>query len=113
MEEHMQRFVEDFTAHLSADKQMNVTIDRILATLDKNTEALCEHMRRTEIAEINLTRVEAETKELDGRMKPLEGAYLEREVKYKLWKRLGIVAGALASVASAIYTVASLAGWLK
>jgi hypothetical protein len=59
LESSMSGFHKDFSEHIATDRQMGHEIAYIRKTLEKNTDSLVEHMRRTELNEMALNELKA------------------------------------------------------
>lgn len=96
LEESTVQFARDFNEHISTDKQMGQELNRIGRILDKNTESLVEHMRRTEINEIGIDELKKISVSIDQRLQPLEKSHIERKTALIVIAKIGaFIAGAV------------------
>lgn len=108
LETSMNKFVAEFSDHLASDRVMTGELTRMANTLERNTQSLVEHMRRTDLAEVAIGHLKEEHEELEERVSPLEGHQLERQAASKLFKTLAGITAGIASLASVIYTIAKI-----
>lgn len=107
LEESMSDFHRDFSEHIVTDRQMGGEIANIRKTLEKNTESLIEHMRRTEINELGLQELKAMNEKMDSRLHPLERSHTEKTAIIKVVAKLGAFIGGLIGFASLMYEILS------
>lgn len=103
LETSMSSFEKDFAEHIATDRQLAQEIERIGKTLEKNTDSLVEHIRRTEINEMNINELKNISLKIDQRLQPLENAHVERAGVMKFAAKLGAFIGVAAGVATLIY----------
>lgn len=107
LEESVSSFQRDFAEHIATDRQLVQEISRIGVTLEKNTESLMEHMRRTELNEASIDQLKEISLKIDSRLKPLEEAYIEKAGVMKFAAKLGTFIGIAVAVITLVYTVLS------
>lgn len=112
LETTLSKHSDSFTEHVTTDKQMYEEIKRTNDILEKNTESLIEHVRRTELNEIAIKELKSMNQRFDSRLTPIEHSHIEKAGLQKAWKRVGIVLGVVASVASIIYNILQIIGIL-
>lgn len=105
LEEATSQFSKDFHEHIATDRQMNVEIARIGRILEKNTDSLVEHMRRTDINELSINELKSISLKLDQRLQPLESSYTQRKTMMILIAKIAAVAAALAGFAKFLYEI--------
>lgn len=103
LESSMSSFEKDFSEHIATDRQLAQEISRISKTLEKNTDSLIEHMRRTEINELNINELKNISIKIDSRLQPLESAFVERSGVMKFAAKVGAFIGIAVTVATLIY----------
>ena len=103
LEEATNQFSKDFHEHITTDRQMNNEISRIGRILEKNTDSLVEHMRRTEINEINIGELKNISLKLDQRLQPLENSYVSRKAAAMVVAKIMAVAGGLLGLAKFLH----------
>lgn len=103
LESSLSSFEKDFAEHIATDRQLAQEIERIGKTLEKNTDSLVEHIRRTEINEMNINELKNISLKIDQRLQPLENAHVERAGVMKFAAKLGAFIGVVAGVATLIY----------
>lgn len=103
LENSMSSFEKDFSEHIATDKQLAQEISRIGKTLEKNTDSLIEHMRRTEINELSINELKTISLKLDSRLQPLEESFVEKAGVVKFMAKVGAVIGIAAGVATLIF----------
>ena len=108
LENSFGKHAEVFVDHVATDKQMYVELHRMNDILQKNTESLSEHMRRTELNEMAINELKEMSKVFHERLVPIEHSEIEKVGIMKFWKKIGMTVGVIASVASVIYTVLSM-----
>lgn len=95
------RHAVSFENHIEQDKKMQEELSRLNQILERNTESLNEHMRRTHAVESMLEIMQKEQEKIKTDIEPL--------VKFKTgFKVLGAVAAFLALLAGAIKGVFEL-----
>lgn len=107
LESSMSDFHKDFSEHISTDRQMGDEIAGIRKTLEKNTDSLIEHMRRTDLNEMGIQELKNISLKIDSRLQPLEQAYIERQTLFKLIAKISALVGGLIGFASFMYEVLS------
>lgn len=105
LEEATSQFSKDFHEHIATDRQMNSEISRIGRILEKNTDSLVEHMRRTDINELSINELKNISLKLDQRLQPLESSYTQRKTMMILIAKIAAVAAALAGFAKFLYEI--------
>lgn len=105
LETSMSDFHKDFSEHISTDRQMGQEITHIRKTLEKNTESLVEHMRRTQLNEIGIEELKAISLKIDSRIQPLEHAHIERQAVLKMIAKIGAMIGGFVGLASFLYEI--------
>lgn len=98
-------FVKDFNEHIATDRQMSKEMTRIGHILEKNTESLIEHMRRTEINELSINELKNISLKIDQRLHPLEKSYSERTALIKVIAKFGAFIGGLVGLLSLAYEI--------
>jgi chromosome segregation ATPase len=99
----MSSFEKDFAEHMATDRQLAQEISRIGRTLEKNTDSLIEHMRRTEINEMNINELKSISEKIDSRLKPIENDIAGRKAVISLFMKLGGLIGGLVGLFSFLY----------
>ena len=94
-----------FARHEESDKQMADDIHVIRKTLEKNTESLEEHMRRTAAAEQQILSLKDISVKMDSRLSPIEEERIEKETLHRLYKKAGTYFGVISAVVTTAYTV--------
>lgn len=112
LETTLSKHSENFTEHVTTDKQMYEEIKRTNDILEKNTESLIEHVRRTELNEIAIQELKSMNQRFDSRLTPIEHSHIEKAGLQKLWVRVGVALGIGASAASIIYNILQIIGVL-
>jgi hypothetical protein len=107
LEKSMSDFQRDFSEHIATDRQMGQEIGRISRTLEKNTDSLVEHMRRTSLNEAGIEELKNISLKIDSRLHPLEKSYVERQTAIKLMAKIGAFIGGLVGLASLLYDILS------
>jgi len=107
LESSMSDFHKDFSEHIATDRQMGQEISYIRKTLEKNTESLIEHMRRTELNEMALGELKAMNNKMDSRLEPLEKSHTEKQAILKVIAKISALIGGLVGFASFLYEVLS------
>lgn len=107
LESSMSDFHKDFSEHIATDRQMGHEIAYIRKTLEKNTESLIEHMRRTELNEMALNELKAMNDKMDSRLEPLEKSYIEKQTIVKVVAKISAFIGGLIGFASLMYEILS------
>lgn len=107
LEESMSDFHKDFSEHIATDRQMGQEIAYIRKTLEKNTDSLIEHMRRTEINELSLQELKVLNEKIDSRLEPLEKSHVERQALLKVVAKISALIGGLVGFASLMYEILS------
>lgn len=103
LENSMSSFEKDFAEHMATDRQLAQEISRIGRTLEKNTDSLIEHMRRTEINEMNINELKSISEKIDSRLKPIENDIAGRKAVISLFMKLGGLIGGLVGLFSFLY----------
>lgn len=103
LEESVSSFQRDFAEHIATDRQLVQEISRIGNTLERNTESLAEHMRRTELNELSIEQLKELNLKIDSRLKPLEEASIEKAGVMKFAAKLGAFIGVAVAVATLVY----------
>jgi biopolymer transport protein ExbB/TolQ len=98
-------FVKDFNEHIATDRQMSTEMSRIGRILEKNTDSLIEHMRRTEINELSINELKNISLKIDERLQPLEKSYSERNTIIKMAAKIGAFIGGLIGLVSLAYEI--------
>jgi len=86
---------------------MGHEITYIRKTLEKNTESLIEHMRRTELNEAALSELKAMNDKMDSRLEPLEKSHIEKQTIIKVVAKISAFIGGLIGFASLMYEILS------
>jgi chromosome segregation ATPase len=107
LESSMSDFHKDFSEHIATDRQMGHEITYIRKTLEKNTESLIEHMRRTELNEAALSELKAMNDKMDSRLEPLEKSHIEKQTIIKVVAKISAFIGGLIGFASLMYEILS------
>jgi hypothetical protein len=107
LEESMSDFHKDFGEHIATDRQMGQEIAHIRKTLEKNTDSLIEHMRRTEINELSLQELKVLNEKIDLRLEPLEKSHIEKQAILKVVAKISAFVGGLIGFASFMYEILS------
>jgi uncharacterized membrane protein YheB (UPF0754 family) len=107
LESSMSDFHKDFNEHIATDRHMGHEIAHIRKTLEKNTESLVEHMRRTELNEMALNELKVLNQKMDFRLEPLEKSHIEKQTALKLIAKIGAFVGGLIGLASFLYDILS------
>jgi hypothetical protein len=94
----------DFHDHIATDREMGKDIARIGEILEKNTDSLIEHMRRTELNEASISELKNISLKLNERIQPLEISQIESQAGWKLWTKLGAIAGTIFVILNLIKT---------
>jgi hypothetical protein len=105
LESSMSDFHKDFGEHISTDRQMGHEIAYIRKTLDKNTESLIEHMRRTELNEIGIEELKNISLKIDSRLQPIERSHTEKQAIIKAVAKIGAFIVGLVGIASFLYDI--------
>ena len=105
LEDTSRKLSLDLNERASADKQISLEIARMGDILDKNTDSLVEHMRRTDINELNINELKNISLKLDQRIQPLEHTNLQRKTLIFLVLKICAFVAGLASVAKLVYDV--------
>jgi hypothetical protein len=95
----------DFAKHEVSDQAMAKDISFILITLNKNTDSLEKHMRRSDLNEEAVGVLKDIMVKIDSRISPLESTQKEKEALTNLLKKIGIIASAISGTATVLYTV--------
>lgn len=103
LEDSMSSFEKDFAEHIATDRQLAQEISRIGKTLERNTDSLVEHMRRTELNEMGIEHLKDISTKIDSRLKPLEDAFVEKAGVMKFAAKLGAFIGVVVTVATLVY----------
>jgi hypothetical protein len=102
LETSMYSIQKDITEKSMVDKQLTNEMTRISQTLEKNTESLIEHMRRTEINEMNINELKNISEKIDSRLQPVERHIHDRQaIVAGLLKFGGILSGLMALISFA------------
>lgn len=107
LESSMSDFHKDFNEHIATDRHMGHEIAHIRKTLEKNTESLIEHMRRTELNEMSLNELKTMNHKMDSRLEPLEKSHTEKQAILKVVAKISALIGGLVGFASFLYEVLS------
>lgn len=103
LESSMSSFEKDFAEHIATDKQLAQEIIRMGRTLEKNTDSLIEHMRRTEINEMNINELKSISEKIDSRLRPIEHDIAGKNAILAMVMKMGGVIGGLIAVCSFLY----------
>jgi chromosome segregation ATPase len=95
----------DFAKHEVSDQAMAKDIAAILVTLNKNTDSLEEHMRRTDLNEEAVVVLKDIMIKIDARIAPLEEVHKEKTALVRLIKKTGGIAAAMSAIATVLYTI--------
>lgn len=96
---------KDFHEHIATDREMGKDIAKISNILEKNTESLIEHMRRTELNEASLKELKNINLRLSERIEPLEKSHIEGQAVWKIWAKIGALAGTTLVILNIIKTL--------
>ena len=80
-------------------------IASIKATLERNTDSLEEHMKRTAAAEMAVTVLKDMSAKIDSRLHPLEEVQKEKAAAFRVWKKIGTIGGAISGIITIVYTI--------
>lgn len=111
LEDATNQFSRDFHEHIAVDRQMGNEISRIGNILQKNTDSLVEHMRRTEINEMNINELKNISIKLDKRLEPLESSHLQFRALMVLSAKVFAVIAGLAGAVKFFYELYMLKPW--
>lgn len=78
-------------------------IGNIDRNLERNTNSLIEHMRRTEINELNINSLKDISVKIDSRLDDLEAYNLKRDASIKTLAKLGALIGGMIGAASLFF----------
>jgi len=95
----------DFAKQEVSDQAMAKDIAAILVTLNKNTDSLEEHMRRTDLNEEAVVVLKDIMIKIDARIAPLEEVHKEKTALVRLIKKTGGIAAAMSAIATVLYTI--------
>lgn len=109
LESSISRHTEILVERSVTDRQMYTELHRMNDILQKNTDSLTEHMRRTELNELAVNELKDLSKSFNHRLVPLEQSQIEKVGVAKLWKKIGIALGLITSVVSIVYTLLNIA----
>lgn len=98
----------DFREQIVTQRHMQENLQLMAESLKKNTESLIEHMARTKMNEIAVEELKNISENLDKRLSPLEISDIEDKAVAKMWKRMGLILGALTATVSAIYAILNI-----
>ena len=105
LEESTVQFSRDFSEHIATDKQMGQELTRMTRILEKNTESLVEHMRRTEINEMGIDELKKISISIDQRLQPLEKSHIERKTAIIIIAKIGAFIAGTIGIISFIYEI--------
>lgn len=108
VETSLNRHAEILVERAATDRQMYSELHRMNDILQKNTDSLLEHMRRTDLNEMAIKELKDISSSVRERLEPIERVHIEKVGAAKLWKKIGITAGVLASIVSIVYTILSI-----
>lgn len=108
VETSLNKHTEILVERSVTDRQMYTELHRMNDILQKNTDSLSEHMRRTELNEIAVSELKEISRAINIRLVPIEQSYIEKIGAAKLWKKMGVVLGATTSLMSIVYTILSI-----
>jgi len=111
LEDATNKFSRDFHEHISVDRQMGNEIVRIGQILEKNTDSLVEHMRRTEINEMNINELKSLNMKLDQRLQPIESSHLQFKTLMILIGKIFAVVAGMAGLIKFLYELYILKPW--
>jgi len=109
LEGSLNRHAEILVERSVTDRHMYTELHRMNDILQKNTDSLTEHMRRTELNEIAVNELKDLNRSFNQRIAPLEQSQIEKVGVAKLWKKTGIALGLITSLVSIIYTLLNIA----
>jgi len=98
-------FSNDFAEHVATDRQVGSEIAKIAKTLEKNTDSLIEHMRRTEINEMNINELKNISEKIDSRLRPIEHDIAGKNAILAMVMKMGGIIGGLIAVCSFLYDI--------
>jgi len=98
-------FSNDFAEHVATDRQVGSEIAKIAKTLEKNTDSLIEHMRRTEINEMNINELKSISEKIDSRLRPIEHDIAGKNAILAMVMKMGGIIGGLIAVCSFLYDI--------
>lgn len=105
LENSMSSFQKDFAERSANDRQLANEMTRMGSTLEKNTESLIEHMRRTEMNELNINELKNISEKIDSRLKPIEHDIAGRKAVVGLAMKIGGLIGGLVGLLSFLYDI--------
>lgn len=105
LESSMADFHKDFNEHIATDRHMSGEIAQIRKTLEKNTDSLVEHMRRTELNEMGINELKAISIKLDSRLTPVEKFQTSEQAVIKVGIKLCAFIGGIIGIASLLYDI--------
>lgn len=103
LESSMSSFEKDFAEHMATDRQLAKEIERMGRTLERNTDSLVEHMRRTEINELNIEELKNISQKIDERLRPVEEQAAGVRAIVATVLKMGGIIGGIATMASMAY----------
>jgi hypothetical protein len=105
LEEATSKFSRDFHEHIATDKQMSHEIMRIGRVLEKNTDSLVEHMRRTQLNEMSIEELKNISVKLDERLQPLESTHMQRRTYFIVIAKIGAILTFAIGLSKFIYDI--------
>ncbi len=97
--------IADFRHHEASDRTMANDISAIRRTLEKNTDSLEEHMRRTAAAEAAITTLKDISLKIDSRLAPIEEDRRDHVAMMRIIKKIGVYSGAISAIVTIVYTI--------
>jgi len=97
--------VNAFSAHEASDRVMAADISGIRKTLERNTDSLEKHMKRTDLNEASVNILKDIMIKIDSRLHPLEDSHKEKVATMQIWKKIGLYAGVISAVVSIAYSI--------